>query len=707
MPTFELQGPDGKTYDVEAPSIDAAVGAFKQFSGAPQQPEPAPAPVDPRRQKAEDEVRAYRAANPTTTMVDDTVRRLARGTGVGSWLDEGNARLSSILPEALGGRPYEDAIEIERAKDRVGDAESTVVGSLPIIGDVSAGGLTKLAGAVASAPVTPAIRAFQGATLLPRIGNAAITGGALGGVYGAGEGETTSERGGNALLGLGLGTILGAAAPVAESAVSNTVSAVRNRLQPLPAALQGYERSAVNRVGDVARMDDLTQPGYRAEAGRLGQQGMLADMGENLTMVTEGLAQQPGPQRRIIAGALEDRAEGAGQRINNALNAEVGPAINVPQYAEHMTRLYGQRAAPLYDQFYSSNIPMTPTLNGLLRRANSVGAVGRAQRLMAAEGADPRVLRRLVDDEMTPMTGVQDLQRTRVPNGQELDYIKRGIDDLANAAEQGSNEQRIYRDLARRLRTEVDTILSPNDPAQSVWAQARQIAGDGIRTEDAIDAGTQAFGRGQTADQMAADLGRMSGLEQDAYRVGAREQLRRTMDNSATNFRASGDAAARRTLNSPENQRKLETIAGPQNAANVMRRVGAENTMADTAGTVLGNSATARRQVAREMIPRQYDASSMREMRGTSLTGLAMEGAGRLANVLTAGALNERNSRIAHDMADMLVAQGATRDQIAQAIIARVQGQNLNQAQSQAIGRFVRDLIRGSAAPAISDQASQ
>src|SRR6478735_12616962 len=133
--------PDGTDPDTINRVMSEAVGGG-QAQAAPQQP--APAPVDPRRQKAEEEVRAYRKANPKMTMVDDTVRRLARGTGVGSWLDEGNARLSSILPEALGGRPYEDAIEIERAKDRVGDAESTIVGKLPIIGDVSAGGLTKL-----------------------------------------------------------------------------------------------------------------------------------------------------------------------------------------------------------------------------------------------------------------------------------------------------------------------------------------------------------------------------------------------------------------------------------------------------------------------------------------------------------------------------------------------------------------------------------
>lgn len=38
MPTFELEGPDGKTYEVEAPSAEAALGAFKQFS-TPKAPE--------------------------------------------------------------------------------------------------------------------------------------------------------------------------------------------------------------------------------------------------------------------------------------------------------------------------------------------------------------------------------------------------------------------------------------------------------------------------------------------------------------------------------------------------------------------------------------------------------------------------------------------------------------------------------------------
>jgi hypothetical protein len=46
MPMFELQGPDGKTYEVEAPSADAAVGAFKQFSAPPAAQAPAAAPVD-------------------------------------------------------------------------------------------------------------------------------------------------------------------------------------------------------------------------------------------------------------------------------------------------------------------------------------------------------------------------------------------------------------------------------------------------------------------------------------------------------------------------------------------------------------------------------------------------------------------------------------------------------------------------------------
>lgn len=38
MATFEIEGPDGRTYEIEAPSQDAAIAAFQQFQGSQPQP---------------------------------------------------------------------------------------------------------------------------------------------------------------------------------------------------------------------------------------------------------------------------------------------------------------------------------------------------------------------------------------------------------------------------------------------------------------------------------------------------------------------------------------------------------------------------------------------------------------------------------------------------------------------------------------------
>ena len=199
MAVFELQGPDGKLFEVEAPDAQSAVAAFQKM------PQTTQKPVDPMKQRALDQVSAERKASPMMTAVDDTVRNLARGTGIGSFLDEANAATASILPEMLGGRPYDEALAYQRAKNELADKESTVVGKLPVIGDVTVGGLTKLAGGIASAPVTPMARVFQGATLAPRVGNAALTGAGYGALYGAGEGEGMADRATDAAMGAAIG----------------------------------------------------------------------------------------------------------------------------------------------------------------------------------------------------------------------------------------------------------------------------------------------------------------------------------------------------------------------------------------------------------------------------------------------------------------------------------------------------------------------
>jgi hypothetical protein len=667
------------------------VGAAAPAESKPQTPE----------QKA---VADWRQQNPKTAYVRDVARNVVRGTGIGSFMDEVSAGFRSFTR----GEPYEQSKRMIDAMDEASAADTTTLGTLPLIGDVTTSGLAQIASGVATAPFMPMARVAHGATLLPRVANALATGAGYGALYGAGEGNSLEERGGNAATGLAVGGALGAAAPVVGSAIGAGANAIRNRMQPLPRELQQFERPAIDRVRQVAEMDELTPIDVATTDARLGRQGMLADTGENLRTVTEGLNQQPGPARRVISQAMRRRQEGAPARLDTAVTDALGPPANIPATIANLERQYGAQAAPLYDQFHNMRVPQTREITGTvdrIRRAQP-GVFNQALRLAVADGVDPRFLVRLQNNPMTPMTGVQGQQAQRVWQGVELDYLKRAVDDIARNADPGSNEQRIFGNLARALRTQVDEAISPGAPDQSVWAQARQIAGDGIRTEEAIEAGRGAFNRNLSADQMEADLAGMSALERDGMTVGAREALRSNMANASTNFRANGDATARRLLNSPENARKMEMLAEtPQGAQRLTTQVRAENDMAETFNQVMSNSATARRQAARDIIPRQYEAASMRELRGSSLSGAVAEGVGRLGNFLTAGYLNERNQRIASQMADMLVAQGVTRENIARGIIEMMNRQRLSAAQRNNVNRFAESLVRGST-PAAVDAAT-
>lgn len=675
MASFEMQGPDGKTYEVEAPDMQSAVAALQGLS-PPKYDEAAA-----KDRMYEGRARAMRKANPTMTGLRDSIAALSEGTPIGSFIDEALAGVSSVLPESMGGQSYTDAKGVLDADRRIRERDSTVLGTLPLVGDVTVNGLTKLAGAVASAPLAPVARVFQGGALLPTMGNVAISGAGYGGLYGAGEGNSAYERAGNAALGIGVGGTVGAlAAPVAHG-VGNAVGVVRNRMMDLPQQLAGRRRAAVDRMIDVADMDGLSPQMAGQNARLLGREGMLADAGENLTTVTEGLAQQPGPARDTINRALQTRAAGAPQRITQALDNNIGQPVNIPASIDQMRQQANQQARPLYQQFYQTQVPVDQELVSILQAVPD-NVWPRVQSLMRAERIDPA---------------------TPINTGQGIDLIKRALDDAARAAGRGTNEERVFSNLARNLRNHVDGLLSPGNPAASPWAQARAIVGEERGIEEALESGVGVFrGGGRAPEQVAADMQGMSQLEREAFGLGARSELRNMMGRAATNFGPSGDRAARRALNSEFNSANVQQIAGPQPAARIADRIDAENTFAETANQVMGNSATPRRQATRNMIPRQYDAASMRELRGTSISGLAMEAVGRVVNMATAGTLNARNRTIARDMAEMLVAQGANRNEIVRGLMLYARQIRGNAQQRAEIARVARDIMRSTSQPAIS-----
>ncbi len=639
----------------------------------------------------------------------DYIRDMATGTPIGSWLNEGNAALASGMHRISGGRagaPYDEAMAYQEARDRAIDKDATKVGrlSIPFTGigvDVNTSDLRKVAGGIASAPVAPMASVFRGATMLPQIANATLTGMGYGALYGAGQGEGTDrlwEAGKGMAIG---GAMAPAAVPIAHG-VSSGVTSLANRFAPRPAALQQYERGAVDRVARAITDDELA-PQYAQRVAELGPEGMLANMGPNLQAQTSAIANTPGGGMTRVTRALQDRRESAADRIRTDVDQALGPAANIPETIHATQQHYRQVARPHRQQFQHSPVPFTRDLEDtltLLTHEPRVLAV--AERYAAIDpAAGPRQF-------FARQVGNGQYEITRVPNATEWDYIKRALDGLAQRPD--LNDQRIYGTLAARVRGQVDEAISPGAPQDSAWARARALESEEFQIRDAVAQGRQAFNRDMTPDQMRAEMygvgqppaGGMSAAQLDGYRLGARDQVRSVMGTAATSHGENAAAAARSRLGSEYAREKLELVAGSQGADRLIRRLDAETVFDQTRQNVLQNSRTALRQSAQQEFPGPTTkADSMRNVGQRSGTGVVLEAGARLLNALTNGALNERRMRIARDAAEMLIAQGQARDNVASALFAVSQLQQFNRRTRQTIARLAMQVAEGTRQKAI------
>lgn len=154
--------------------------------------------TNPARSQAEAQVAKDREGGGMLQTVGEGLRSVARGVGMG-YTDEIEAGLQGGLNTISGGylgKPYDQALEYERAYDRATDKDQGLVGT----------GL-QVAGALATAPFMPVA---GGAAAGSRIAGGVATGAAYGGAagFGAGEGGFV-ERAESAGQGAAVGALLG------------------------------------------------------------------------------------------------------------------------------------------------------------------------------------------------------------------------------------------------------------------------------------------------------------------------------------------------------------------------------------------------------------------------------------------------------------------------------------------------------------------
>lgn len=407
MAQYTLTGPDGRKVTLTAPDdasddqIKAKISSVKENWGRLPAAQPQDDGLSPLDRQMDE--RVAKEGN-----LDAATRVFNKGMPWGSFLDEATAGIKSVLPTSLGGMPYDEAVALERAKDRASEKQYSGWGGTAL----------KVGGAVASAPFLPVAKAFQGATLLPSMGNAALTGLGYGAAYGAGE----SENGGrfeNALKGGVTGAAVGGALVPVARGIGNSIEYMTNAGKA-PGALANYDRNAVGNVLNDFKADTMTPAMYAQKAADLGDQGMLADMGENMLLTTNALGNTPGKQMQVVRDRIGDRTADAPRRIFDMLNSELGVPKDIPSYMRSQKEYYGKLAKPYYDQFENSKIPMSPKLENILKRVDASGVVDEAERLAKIEG---RTLGRIRNQPAAPL-GDDLSPKERVELSQLKDTLK-------------------------------------------------------------------------------------------------------------------------------------------------------------------------------------------------------------------------------------------------------------------------------------------
>jgi len=133
-------------------------------------------------------------------------------------------------------------------------------------------------------------------------------------------------------------------------------------------------------------------------------------------------------------------------------------------------------AGPLYDKAFKTTIPFTDKLKELSERPVIKKAMAKAFELMDNAGKDPTQLFSMAENGKVTLK--------RVPNVEEWNFIKFGLDDLIDGAKNAdtgklTSEGRIYATIKREMLDEIDGLVPE-------YGQARRLYESGSETVSGV-----------------------------------------------------------------------------------------------------------------------------------------------------------------------------------------------------------------------------
>ncbi|ESX06791.1 elastin [Mesorhizobium sp. LSJC268A00] len=605
MATFEIQGADGKTYEVDAPDEKTALSALGQ-AGASSGP-------DARAQAGIGLAQQMHALSP------EQKRAIA---GVDQETLQPN-RVPAFAPP--GYNALTDRIEGDDALSKMRTTSGGILEGIPILGPMIRGGVDRAAAATiagasdetydqvlkriqagtvaeksmnpnldkasqvtgAVAGTIPAMAAAPGAfgigvTSAPlRFGASALTGGLINGTDAAvRSGGDPTATGIGAVTGAGLGVLAPAIGPL----VGRGVKYVADGWNLGGAAKElGIDKVAAAMLSRAAGRDAL-DAGALGQMDKLGPGGMIMDLGENLRSQAGGLAALPGKGKAIVRGAVDARNAGANQRITSTIDQELGPAP-IPSRINAGIDVNQANLSPEYRAAFANASPVNtrPIATYLDREIQTL------------RGEAQRGLQRV--RTMLNRTATQELESNPVT----LLETRKAIDGMLETTVETN-----ARNALQTARQAVDDELRASVPGiKEVDSKFAELA----RQREAVGRGQQVLSSGREAPRPAelAQEVQEGALPQGMQigpsavpmrlREGARAEIERIVGTNAN------DRVALQRLIKGEgdwNRSRLATLFGKDRADRIIGLLDREKHFADTTDIVTRNSLTAARQASQQ-----------------------------------------------------------------------------------------------------------
>lgn len=448
------------------------------------------------------------------------------------------------IPSLLTGGKMDALRDLNPGAAAVGDMAGGATGSA-----LAAKGLGLLAGRVG------------GGTIESLLTNPMVADMAYGGVYSAAEGD-------NPLLG------------VATSAGGSWLgSKVGRAVTPRPAdALSTGERAIAGAVNDLdpvvsalMQADELGVPMTLADASP--ELGSLAGSSTRFSPTVAGDARSVMARRN--AGQLD--------RLGGAVERDLGPVTNIPQRSEELLQQARAAARPLYEAAYVAPGASSVNLDDLVQRPTFAEALSEAAREAADEGVDPRTLGFDFNEAGDVVLGT-------TPSWQTLDYAKRGLD---NIIERETDKLNGLSSAGRRALAMKNELLGRMDAVNPDYAAARQAYAGPAAERTFLAQGQAAINT--RPDQLGVDVARLTPEQRSQMQLGYQSELM----GRAGDVRNNNNPWAQ--LNTPNTEGRLNTLYDGSGGADIPRLLAQrdlELRLAGSANRLVGNSATAEREVA-------------------------------------------------------------------------------------------------------------